>query len=296
MGFVRSFDGFTPPSLFSGEGPFTEVDVQEAENVSGPWTTIDTIELTPADTDPANPQARDLTTTNATLDPYAWYRLVWKDSSANVFNSDPIEFDDRPSALADVTDVLRVLRIDSVSDDDEERINAALQTASEWAKRYLRAPHLGESGSVTESFFGDTVVPYEGTITSVVGIPYPGSEEVEIPSDQYQANGTHLRILAANWVWPGLPADERNVSARLRDWEIQVTTTREAPISATERDGIALAAAALWYRSPRLGKGLTGETIGGYSYTVAQLQSGDPYYEQAKSLLRPLIRRTDLVP
>lgn len=61
--------------------PWTSAQIQEAANPTGPWATIDTIALTPLDTDPSDPALRDLSTRHATIDGGGWYRVIWTDAS-----------------------------------------------------------------------------------------------------------------------------------------------------------------------------------------------------------------------
>ena len=91
MTYVRTFEDFRPPKRHDLI-PFTSVVVQESATEDGTYTTIDTITLLPVDTDPSEPQSRDLTTADATLDP-AWYKLIWTDSQGGYFPSDPISTD-----------------------------------------------------------------------------------------------------------------------------------------------------------------------------------------------------------
>lgn len=86
--------------------------IQEAPASAGPWTLIDTLTLSPTDTDPANPITRDLTTVHATLTE-GWYRIIWKDAGAHTSaatapwqNTSELAIGSRPS----VTEVAALLR------------------------------------------------------------------------------------------------------------------------------------------------------------------------------------------
>ncbi len=97
--------------------PWLEALIQEAPDpVAGPWTTIDTIDLSQLpgglDTDPANPITRDLTTSNATLQE-GWYRVIWQDGGGNtssatapIQNTSDLAEGNRPS-VAEVASLLR---------------------------------------------------------------------------------------------------------------------------------------------------------------------------------------------
>jgi hypothetical protein len=69
---------FTP--IERGDGiPWSQARIEEAMAPAGPWTLIDTLALTPPDSNPADPQERRLTTSNATL-PAGWYRVTFADA------------------------------------------------------------------------------------------------------------------------------------------------------------------------------------------------------------------------
>lgn len=90
MTFVRSFDDFTPPARFDSIA-FTTALIQEAATAAGAYATIDTKPLTPIDANPAQPAARDLTTSLAVL-ASGWYRIVWVDSTGAQFITDPVPY------------------------------------------------------------------------------------------------------------------------------------------------------------------------------------------------------------
>jgi hypothetical protein len=90
MAFTRSFEGFAPPRRYDGLA-FTSAEIREAATETGSYTTIDTIALFPADTDPANPATRNFTTDDATLVD-GWYVIRWVDALGSSFDSDPINY------------------------------------------------------------------------------------------------------------------------------------------------------------------------------------------------------------
>jgi hypothetical protein len=79
MSQVISFDNFTPAARFDGI-PWDSVVIEEAATPAGAWAVIDTLPIAPADTDPADPQPRDLTTANASDTDGLWYRLTFYDA------------------------------------------------------------------------------------------------------------------------------------------------------------------------------------------------------------------------
>lgn len=85
---IVSFQDYVPAPRYDGT-PWTQVTVEEGAAEAGPWTLIDTIALSPFDTDPKNPQARSFTTTHATL-VEGWYRVSFKDAGGNILRVTPI--------------------------------------------------------------------------------------------------------------------------------------------------------------------------------------------------------------
>jgi len=106
MAFIRTFEGFAPPKRFDGL-PFTQALIRESATIDGVYTTIDTVTLSPLDTDPANPEARDFTTANATLED-AFYIIRWTDAAAAIFDSGPIRYNDDTTSLPPSPDTIRM--------------------------------------------------------------------------------------------------------------------------------------------------------------------------------------------
>lgn len=63
--------------------PWTHIILQESAAETGPWSDIETFALAPVDTNPASPQARSITTENATLTE-GWYRVFFRDADLDV--------------------------------------------------------------------------------------------------------------------------------------------------------------------------------------------------------------------
>lgn len=92
MTYVRTFLDFKPPALASAASPFTTATIQEAATAAGTWVDIETFTLDPVEPDVTDPLARDLTTTLATLDPIAFYRIVWATASGAQYVGQTIAF------------------------------------------------------------------------------------------------------------------------------------------------------------------------------------------------------------
>jgi hypothetical protein len=108
---VVTFEDFTPLPRYDGQ-PWATVQIQEAPDRTGPWTTIDTQAISPLDTDPKNPATRSFTTENATLDE-GWYRLIFIDQSSDEqqptapIKNAPEEEEAFLPSVQDVADLLR---------------------------------------------------------------------------------------------------------------------------------------------------------------------------------------------
>jgi hypothetical protein len=90
MGILVSFYDYVPPNRYDGI-PFTHVLIDEADNELGPFTHIDDITLDHPDPDPSNPEPRNFSTENATLNPgVGWYRISWKSDDGVVVQTDPL--------------------------------------------------------------------------------------------------------------------------------------------------------------------------------------------------------------
>jgi hypothetical protein len=97
MAEVITFVNYQPPRRYDTL-PWTAARIYEATTEGGTETLIDTITLSPVDTDPAVPAARNFTTENGTA-PELWYRIVFVDGTGDT--STPTEaIQNVPSAAA----------------------------------------------------------------------------------------------------------------------------------------------------------------------------------------------------
>ena len=90
MAFTRSFEGFKPPRRFDSV-PFVSVEIREAASESGTYSTIETVALSPVDTDPANPASRNFTTDEA-VEAVGWYVIRWVGGGGAFSDSVPVRF------------------------------------------------------------------------------------------------------------------------------------------------------------------------------------------------------------
>lgn len=85
MPFVVTLEDITPPRR--ADAPWTQALMYEGPTAAGAWTLIQTINFSSLpggiDTDPTQPQSRDLTTVNATAESGLYYSAIFKDAAGN---------------------------------------------------------------------------------------------------------------------------------------------------------------------------------------------------------------------
>jgi hypothetical protein len=128
MAFTRTFQGFAPPRRFDGV-PFTEALIREAEAQAGPYTTIDTIALSPVDADPSAPAVRNLTTAEATLED-GWYIIRWRDDNAATFDSSPINYATGAEARFATVGDMAVRQGRTFTDSEVDTVDLLIQLAT----------------------------------------------------------------------------------------------------------------------------------------------------------------------
>jgi hypothetical protein len=121
MSQVISFTGYVPPARFDLQ-PWTAILVEEAAAEVGVFAVIDTIAISPVDTDPAHPTARSFTTSLASDLPDLWYRVVFVDAASNesqpttpVQNSASTVAFQAASSYASRTELARILKVDETA-------------------------------------------------------------------------------------------------------------------------------------------------------------------------------------
>lgn len=126
---VLSFSDYTPAARFDAI-PWSDVRIEEGTTSVGPWTAIDTITLSPLDTDPANPQARNITITDASSTAGLWYRLTFIDGNGGEGQpSEPIQNETSATQFATAFDFATRVGI-TLTDDETARVDALLSAAS----------------------------------------------------------------------------------------------------------------------------------------------------------------------
>lgn len=150
MPYVRTLTGWTPPARTDGL-PFTSAIVQESSSAGGPFTAIETFALSPLDVNPANPATRSFTTTQAQLDPNAWYRIVWQDAAAAQFIDDPVYWP-TGSALCTLAQVREFMQKKAIDTGQDALLLAQINRISRAIMNWTEREFAPASSGVTRSF------------------------------------------------------------------------------------------------------------------------------------------------
>lgn len=142
MTVVVTLEDYRPAPRYDGL-PWTQAQIQEAPASTGPWTTLETKNLSPVDADPRNPAYRSFTTALGTA-AEQWYRIIFLDAAvATGLPTYPIQntADDRP-VYASVSELAQLLRV-SASDRHNDLMRVLKTAASEIDSEIGTADILG---------------------------------------------------------------------------------------------------------------------------------------------------------
>jgi hypothetical protein len=129
MATVVTFVDYTPAPRFDGN-PWTEVDIEEASSATGTWAVLETIALSPLDSDPENPIARNFTTELGTADGL-WYRLIFRDASGDESQAtQPVQNAAAPGPYASTVELARILKLRTPTDAQEAAMRRVLEAAA----------------------------------------------------------------------------------------------------------------------------------------------------------------------
>lgn len=127
---VVTFEGYTPVARYDSL-PWTQVRIEESATEDGTYAEVETINLSPVDSDPTDPAARNFTTELAG-DGELWYRIVFVD--ANGDESAPTEpvqnVTDSVEVFASITELLAILGVRDPSTAQEEKAQRCLMAAA----------------------------------------------------------------------------------------------------------------------------------------------------------------------
>ena len=133
MTVVVSLEDFRPAPRYDAL-PWTQARIEEAATAAGPWGTLETVALSPLDTDPANPRYRNFTTALGSA-AEQWYRVVFLDAAAATgLPTVPIQNveDDRP-VYAAVSDLAVLVNVSATTrHDDLLRVLKAAAGEIDW--------------------------------------------------------------------------------------------------------------------------------------------------------------------
>jgi hypothetical protein len=132
MSIVITLENYQPTPRYD-DLPWTEALIQEADAADATndeWTTIDTVVLDPVDADPTQPASRDFTTANGT-EAGLWYRVIFTDAAgAELLPTVPVQNVAPIVAYATVTELARILKIRSPSDEQRDAMERVLLAAA----------------------------------------------------------------------------------------------------------------------------------------------------------------------
>jgi hypothetical protein len=133
MSQVITFEGYRPSPRYDSI-PWTEARIEESTTEDGPWTEIETIALSPVDSDPSEPALRNLTTELASDDDGLWYRIVFLDATGDSLSpTDPVQnlsSTEGATSYATVSELARILKIRTPSDDQTRALERVLRVAA----------------------------------------------------------------------------------------------------------------------------------------------------------------------
>lgn len=142
---IVSFTEYTAPARYDDQA-WKQVRIEEAATSTGTWATIDTLDISPVDADPADPGPHNFTTANAT-GPDLWYRLTYLDADANESAPTTPAQNTVVESFATTDEFFRILRINSPTSAQTAAGQGDLDTATleiiaeiDWAAELIFTP------------------------------------------------------------------------------------------------------------------------------------------------------------
>lgn len=135
MAQVITFESFRPVARYDGIA-WTQARVEEGTTADGPWTVLETIALSPVDSDPRNPDSRNFTTELADDAMDLWYRIVFLDASGDSLQpTEPIQnvasdVEATGDTYATVDELARILKVRAPSADQVTALGRVLLMAT----------------------------------------------------------------------------------------------------------------------------------------------------------------------
>lgn len=197
MSQVISFTDYTPAARFD-DVAWSQVRIEEGATSDGTWTTIDTLNLSPVDLDPSDPQSRNITTTNASDTPDLWYRLTFIDTDGGLSQpSTPIQNASAPAQFVSAGEFAARLGL-TLTAGETDRADTLLALASG-----LIVEATGQDVALVEddtytapSVYGDRLRLPQRPVVEVSEVsltPKGGSPSVIDPNSYYVDGGEIVR-------------------------------------------------------------------------------------------------------
>jgi hypothetical protein len=189
---VVSLTEYRPSPRFDGKA-WTKAKIEGGESVNGPWTAIETVTLSPVDSDPTKPQARNFSTEHATS-AQTWVRVVFEDGDGDEQFTSPVSLLPLASA-ADLTTLANVrafLQKQGADQGQDEVIQALITQASVALARYTERQFVEESAT-TKVFEVDqnyesviSFAPYELQSLETLKLDTDTESPVELTPEQFR--------------------------------------------------------------------------------------------------------------
>lgn len=127
---VITLENFVPIARYDGN-PWTEARIEEGDAIDGTFTVIDTIAISPVDTDPEHPEPRSFTTELASDTADLWYRIVFADATGDETSPTiAIQNVAQREPYATVEELARILKIRTPTDEQTNAMVRVLLTAA----------------------------------------------------------------------------------------------------------------------------------------------------------------------
>jgi hypothetical protein len=159
---VVSLTEYRPSPRYDGKA-WTKAKIEGAASVNGPWAVIETVTLSPVDSDPTQPQARNFSTEKATSE-QTWVRVAFVDGDEDEQFTSPVSLTTSasPGDLTTLANVRAFLQKQGADQGQDEVIQSLITQASVAIARYTERQFVQEA-KATKAFEANQ--PYESVIS-----------------------------------------------------------------------------------------------------------------------------------
>lgn len=208
---VVSLTEYRPSPRFDGKA-WTKAKIEGGESVNGPWTAIETVTLSPVDSDPTKPQSRNFSTEHATS-AQTWVRVAFEDADGDEQFTSPVSLM-AAASTADLTTLANVrsfLQKQGADMGQDEVIQALITQASVAIARYTERQFVQEAAV-------EKVFEVNQPLTSVVSFaPYELQSVESIKLDTDTTSPTTLEAEEFR-LWPKPNPDGTYFGVRLNPY------------------------------------------------------------------------------